>query len=110
MDQTKIILEEIGNAINSRLINAIFIFIIILIIKDFFSAIATNFVDSLFYMLNSDFKAGQCIILNGENVQIIKIGLVQTIVEDENGDWQFIMNSRLKYMKIQKNFSSYKRK
>jgi hypothetical protein len=110
MEQYNEILSTIGEAINSRIINAILVIIFVLIIKDFLSAIATNFVDSLFYIFDSNFKAGQCIILEDENVQIIKIGLINTIVEDDKGNWRYIMNSRLKYMKIEKEFSTYKKR
>ena len=53
MEQVNIITQEINSFINSRIIQASIIFISILIIKDFFSALASNFVDGFFYFFDT---------------------------------------------------------
>jgi small-conductance mechanosensitive channel len=106
--EASVIVSELNKFISSKLINAVIILTMLLIVKDFFSAIVSNFVDGLFFFFDSYFTAGNFITYNGEDVQIIKVGIIKTVLEKKDGTWILIYNSRMKYQNIEKKFGKGK--
>jgi small-conductance mechanosensitive channel len=90
--------QEIQSEIVS-LISVGFGLIISLLIKD----LITSFVYGLSFYIDRNFREGDNVIVDGEEARIIKIGLTRTIFKKlKTGNWLYVHNSRIRYLKIEK--------
>ena len=82
------------------------IVIIAFMIKDY----ATKMSKGIAFSLNSQFKEGDHVLLDGERALIVKIGLTQTVfgiqkIDGEfDGDyvWRYVPNERIDFLKLEK--------
>ena len=75
-----------------------------LLIKD----LITSFVYGLSFYIDRNFREGDNVIVDGEEARIIKIGLTRTIFRKlETGNWLYVHNSRIRYLKIEKEVNEY---
>lgn len=74
-------------------------FIIGFVIKD----LLTTFAYSLMFYLDKDFVEGDNVIVDGELATIINIKLTRTIFRmAKNGNWRYVHNSKIRYLKLEK--------
>jgi hypothetical protein len=82
------------------------IVIIAFMIKDY----ATKMSKGIAFSLNSQFKEGDHVLLDGERALIVKIGLTQTVfgIQKTNGEfdgdyiWRYVPNERIAFLKLEK--------
>lgn len=64
-----------------------------------------SFVEGVSFCLKRSFRQGDSVYIDGDKAVIIKIGLLQTILQirDERGViWRYVPNNRVKYLKLEK--------
>ena len=82
------------------------IIILAFMIKDY----ATKLSKGIAFSLNSQFKEGDHVLLDGERALIVKIGLTQTVfgIQKTNGEfdgdyiWRYVPNERIAFLKLEK--------
>ena len=87
-------------------IGMVMIVIIGFMIKDY----ATKLSKGIAFSMNSQFKEGDHVLLDGERALIVKIGLTQTVfgIQKTNGEfdgdyiWRYVPNERIDYLKLEK--------
>jgi len=87
-------------------IGMVMIVIIGFMIKDY----ATKLSKGIAFSMNSQFKEGDHVLLDGEKALIVKIGLTQTVfgIQKENGEfdgdyiWRYVPNERIDFLKLEK--------
>jgi len=87
-------------------IGMVMIVIIGFMIKDY----ATKLSKGIAFSMNSQFKEGDHVLLDGEKALIVKIGLTQTVfgIQKENGEfdgdyiWRYVPNERIDFLKLKK--------
>lgn len=73
--------------------------IVSLLVKD----LITSFVYGLSFYLDRNFREGDNVIIDGEEARIINIGIMRTIFRKlKTGNWLYVHNSRIRYLKIEK--------
>ena len=87
-------------------IGMVMIVIIGFMIKDY----ATKLSKGIAFSMNSQFKEGDHVLLDGERALIVKIGLTQTVfgIQKTNGEfdgdyiWRYVPNERIDFLKLEK--------
>lgn len=87
-------------------IGMVMIVIIGFMIKDY----ATKLSKGIAFSMNSQFKEGDHVLLDGEKALIVKIGFTQTVfgIQKENGEfdgdyiWRYVPNERIDFLKLEK--------
>ena len=87
-------------------IGMVIIVIIGFMVKDY----ATKLSKGIAFSMNSQFKEGDHVLLDGERALIVKIGLTQTVfgIQKTNGEfdgdyiWRYVPNERIDYLKLEK--------
>ena len=87
-------------------IGMVMIVIIGFMVKDY----ATKLSKGIAFSMNSQFKEGDHVLLDGERALIVKIGLTQTVfgIQKTNGEfdgdyiWRYVPNERIDYLKLEK--------
>lgn len=91
--------------------------IVVLIFSLWFKDIATKIAKGIMFKINSSFKEGDKVIIDGEDAVIIKIGgsytvfaIYKTDKESNEVDvlWRYVPNERIAYLKIEKVIKQHK--
>jgi len=74
-------------------------FIITFIVKD----LLTTFAYGLMFYFDKDFQTGDNVYLDGELATIINVKFTKTIFRmADNGNWRYVHNSKVRYLKLEK--------
>ena len=94
----------------SELITPFIVALLMLVISLWFKDFATKIAKGVTFSMNKSFQEGDKVILDGERVLIVKIGLTQTVfgITKSNGEWdgdyvwRYVPNERIPYLKLEK--------
>ena len=90
----------------SELIGPFIGMIAILIVSFMFKDFAMKFAKGIAFSMNSQFKEGDHVLLDGERALIVKIGMTQTVfgINKDSGDycWRYVPNERINSLKLEK--------
>jgi small-conductance mechanosensitive channel len=67
--------------------------------------IANNLVQGFLFYIDSTFKAGDLVYIDGEKAVIISVGLRTTVFNIKNGrgnTWRYVANEKIKSLKLEK--------
>lgn len=73
--------------------------ILTLVAKDLLASLVAG----VSFYIDKNFREGDNVILEDEEAVIVKIGLIRTIFRmKKNGNWYFVHNGRIKYLRLEK--------